>query len=199
MSKFWRGNLSKVGRILFVVAALMLVACLFFPWWTLLLEATIYPEGLRMEVYANKIGGRIDIINNLNHYIGMKEIDEADFPEIQYMAYIVGFIVLLALLTAWRGKVWLGTTTFGLAAIGGCLGIYRLWFWLRKYGTDLDPMAAITIPPFVPPMIGKNQLANFTTYTGFGLGGYLLGVGIFLMLIALWRFRQWEKQEPSES
>lgn len=197
MPKLLQGNLSNTGRILFVVAALMLIVSLLFPWWTLYLEAAMYPEGLSMEVYANKIGGRIDILNNLNHYIGMKEIAESDFPEIQYMAYIVGFIVLLSLLTALLKKVWLGVITFGLAGIGGFLGLYRLWFWLRKYGTELDPMAAITIPPFVPPMIGQNQLANFTTYSSFGLGGYLLGGSIFLMLIALWRFRQCQK--PSKS
>lgn len=193
MGKFLKGKLTVTGRVLFVVAGLLLIASLFFPWWRLDLIATMYPEGLRMEVFANKIGGRIDILNNLNHYIGMKEISEADFPELKFMIYIVGVIVALAFLTAATGKVWLGSTAFVIAGGGGLLGLYDLWYWLSKYGTDLDPMAAIKVPPFVPPMIGKNQFANFTTYSSFQLGGYLLGAGIILMLIALWRFRQWKK------
>ncbi|MEW6622172.1 MAG: hypothetical protein AB1420_03415 [Bacillota bacterium] len=190
MQDFLKSRLTPVGRVLFVLAALAILISLFFPLWYLNLEATMYPEGLSMEVYANKIGGRIDIINNLNHYIGMKEISEADFPELTFMPYVVGLVALLILLSAGLGRVDIAVVTLGLASVGGMLGIYRLWYWLHLYGTDLDPKAAIKIPPFTPPMIGKNQLANFTTYTGFGIGGYLLILGILLLLIALWRFRE---------
>lgn len=193
------GKLNTTGRVLFLLAAVSLVVCLFFPWWYMNLVAPQYLEGLPMIVYAYKIGGRIDIINNLNHYIGMKEINEADFPELQYMPYAVGLVVLLALITAVTRRNWVGSLAFALASVGGALGIYDLWYWLHKYGTELDPHAAIKIPPFTPPMVGTNHLANFITYTGFGIGGYLLGLGIILMPVALWRFRQCDKKASSSS
>ncbi|GFN22833.1 hypothetical protein [Thermanaeromonas sp. C210] len=193
------GRLNTTGRVLFLLSAALLIASLFFPWWYMNLVAPQYPEGLPMTVYANKIGGRIDIINNLNHYIGMKEIQEEDFPELKYMTYGVSLLAFLAVLTALLRRNWLGLLTAGLGSAGGALGIYRLWYWLHKYGTELDPQAAMKIPPFTPPMIGTNQLANFTTYTGFGLGGYLLGIGILLMVLSLWRFRQWDEKSSSSA
>lgn len=199
----WRsvacGRLNTTGRILFLLAAALLIASLFFPWWYMNLVATQYPEGLPMTVYAHKIGGRIDILNNLNHYIGMRDIKEENFPELKVMPYAVSFVAFLALLTALFQRSWLGLLTLGLGSAGGALGIFQLWHWLHKYGTELDPRAAIKIPPFTPPMIGTNQLANFTTHTGFGLGGWLLGLGILLMLISLWRFRQWDEKSSSAS
>lgn len=193
--KFFRGKLTLPGRILFILAAACLIGCLFFPLWYMNLDAPQYPEGLSMIVYMNKIGGRIDIINNLNHYIGMKEIMESDFPEIQYMSYIAIGLAALALLTALSRRVWLGLINLILLSLGGGLGIYDLWYWLHRYGTDLDPQAPIRIAPFVPPMIGSNKVANFITHTGFGIAGYLLGLGIVCMIIALWRFSSWEKKE----
>lgn len=198
MKNLLKSELNVTGRILFVTAALLLIVSLLFPWWYLKLVAPQYQEGLTMSVYAYKIDGRIDIINNLNHYIGMKEISPADFPELKLMPYIVGAVAFLALLTAVSKRAWLGLLTFILAGSGGALGLYDCWRWLHKYGTELDPHAPITIPPFTPPIIGVNHLANFTTYTGFGIGGYLLFLGIMLMPLVLWRFRQW-REKPSSS
>lgn len=193
--KFLQGKLSLPGRILLVVAGICLIASTYFPLWYMNLDAPQYPEGLAMIVYMDKIGGRIDIINNLNHYIGMKEIVESDFPEIQYMSYIAFGLAGLAFLAALVRKVWFGLSTLVLLSIGGGLGIYDLWYWLHRYGTELDPQAPIRIDPFVPPMIGSNDVANFVTHTGFGMGGYLLGLSIFCMMTALWRFRVWENKE----
>lgn len=199
MKSLLYGNLNTTGRIIFVVAAVLLLISLFFPWWYLNLIAPQYQEGLPMQVFAYKIDGRLDIINNLNHYIGMKDISEADFPELKFMPYIVIFVALLALVTALSKRVWLGLVTFIIAGSGGALGLYDCWHWLHVYGTQLDPRAAIKIPPFTPPIIGINHLANFTTYTGFGIGGYLLFLGILLLPIALWRFREWPEKSSSSA
>lgn len=193
------GRLNNTGRILYLLSAALLGVSLFFPWWSMDLMAPQYPEGLNMSVYAYKIGGRIDILNNLNHYIGMKEINEANFPELKIMPWAVGSVALLAALTALLRRNWLAISTAVMASFGGGLGLYRMFHWLHKFGTDLDPHAPIKIPPFVPPVMGTNQLANFTTHTGFGLGGYLLGLAILLMFISLWRFRQWEEKSSSAS
>lgn len=193
--KLFKGKLTLPGRILFVLAGVCLIACIFFPLWHLDLEAPQYPEGLSMNVYMDKIGGRIDIINNLNHYIGMKEITESDFPELQFMSKLAIGFAILAVIAALTKRAWIGTLNLFLLCIGGGLGIYDLWYWLHQYGTDLEPSAPITVAPFVPPMIGSNKVANFVTHTGFNLGGYLLGLSIVLMVIALWRFNVCEKKE----
>lgn len=193
--KFLQSKLSLPGRILLVFAGICLIASTFFPLWYMNLDAPQYPEGLAMIVYMDKIGGRIDIINNLNHYIGMKEIMESDFPEIRYMSYITFGLAGLAFSAALLRRVWFGLGTLALISIGGGLGIYDLWYWLHRYGMELDPKAPIKIAPFVPPMIGSNDVANFVTHTGFGIGGYLLGLSIFSIIIALWRFRVWENKK----
>lgn len=193
------GKLNHTGRILFLVAAILLVVSLYFPWWTLALEAPQYPEGLRMSVYAYKLGGNIDILNNLNHYIGMREIKESNFPELTIIPKVVWVVVALSVLTALLGRSGLALFTAVLASVGGLVGLQRMFHWLQKFGTDLDPHAPIKIPPFVPPAIGENKMANFVTHSSFDWGGYLLGLAILLMFISLWRSRQCEKLSSSAS
>ena len=60
-------------------AALTLV--LFVPLWQIQLSAPQYPEGLNLLIYPSKLGGNVDIINGLNHYIGMKTLHTQDFRE----------------------------------------------------------------------------------------------------------------------
>lgn len=85
---------------MFCLAGVLLFASLFLPWWHLDLVAPQYPEGLSVIVYPDKLDGRIDIINNINHYIGMKWITEDDFPEFQVIPIVAYVIIGLALLTA---------------------------------------------------------------------------------------------------
>lgn len=194
-TNLFKGNLTKTGRIMFGIAALILLISFFLPWWHLNLVAPQYPEGLPMIIYPYKLEGRIDIINNINHYIGMKWITEDDFPEFKIFPIAGGILITLALITAVIKKRWFAWFTAGLGSVGGLVGLFDLWYWLRKYGTELDPMAAIKIDPFTPPIIGTNKLANFVTYTGFNSGGYLLGLGVILMIIAAWRFAKYEEKE----
>ena len=49
--------------------------------WRIELEAPQYPEGLVLQLHANKIGGDVDIINGLNHYIGMATLHTENFFE----------------------------------------------------------------------------------------------------------------------
>ena len=49
------------------------------------LFAPQYPEGLNIIVYPNKLEGEIDIVNGLNHYIGMANFSEKNFPELSYL------------------------------------------------------------------------------------------------------------------
>ena len=69
-NKKGKGRLSIVSMVCLIIAAVILVISVQFPWWKMDFFAPQYPEGLDIIVYPDKVEGDIDIINNLNHYIG---------------------------------------------------------------------------------------------------------------------------------
>ena len=87
-------KLNPVTRIICVVAAIALGAVIFLPMWRIDLMAPQYPEGLFLQIYPNKLGGDVDIINGLNHYIGMKHIAEKDFVEFTVLPWLIGAALL---------------------------------------------------------------------------------------------------------
>ena len=80
--------------MLLLLCGIGLIWVLFTPMWRIDLDAPQYPEGLRMLIYANKLAGNIDIINGLNHYIGMKTLHTDDFIEFKVLP---GFIIFFAI------------------------------------------------------------------------------------------------------
>lgn len=182
--------LSVASMSALIAAALLLVGSIFLPWWGMKFYAPQYPEGLDIIVYPNKLAGDIDIVNGLNHYIGMKEFSEEDFPELQYLPYIIGGLALLTLLVAFLRKKALIYGLIVLFAVGGALGIYDINRWLTNYGTNLDPRAPIEVEPFVPPVIGANTIANFVTESYFSYGSFFLGAAFLCLLFPLWRDRK---------
>lgn len=182
-------KLSNLSMGLLIFAAILLVASVQFPWWAMDFFAPQYPEGLDIIVYPDRIVGDIDVINNLNHYIGMKEFSTEAFPELAYLPYIAYAFAGLTLIVAFlRRKLYLYILT-ALFVIGGVVGLTDMHFWLKKYGTELDPTAAMYLDPFVPPIIGENVIANFTTYSKFGVGGYMLGIVFLIFVFCLWKDR----------
>ncbi len=184
-------KLSVPSMALLIIAAGLFVTSIFFPWWGMRFFAPQYPEGLDIIVYPNKLEDANDvaIINGLNHYIGMKEFSEENFPELSYLSYIIGGLALLTLVVAILRNKKLLIGLLGLFVIGGALGVYDIHRWLKSYGTELDPMAPIDVPPFVPPIIGENTIANFVTHSYFTTGFFMIGVAFILMIIPLWKDR----------
>ena len=78
-------------RILLIISGVLLVIVLFVPLWQIQLSAPQYPEGLVLKLYPNKIAGSVDIINGLNHYIGMKTLHTKDFIEFTILPFIIVF------------------------------------------------------------------------------------------------------------
>ncbi|WP_335392321.1 hypothetical protein [Neobacillus drentensis] len=183
-------TLSIPSVIALCLAAILLITSIFFPWWGMRFYAPQYPEGLDIIVYPYKMAGDIDIVNGLNHYIGMKGFGEENFPELQFLPYIIGILALLTLITAFLRRKSLLYGLIGLFVVGGAFGIYDIHRWLRNYGTDLDPTAPIKVDPFVPPVFGENTLANFVTESYFTYGSFLLGAAFFCTLFPLWRDRK---------
>ena len=187
-------KLSAISRLLLLAGAVLLGISATMPWWGLDLKAPQYPEGLAIIVYPSKLAGQIDILNNLNHYIGMAEISEAGFPELQYIPYIIYGIAALAALAAILGYKKLAYTVCLLLVVGGALGMYDMYHWLHTFGTELSADAPIKVPPFVPPVVGQNQLANFTTYSSFRTGFYFLVLSAIGVFLGTWGGKLWAKK-----
>jgi hypothetical protein len=182
-------KLSLVSSLVITLAAVLVVLSLFFPWWQMIFFAPQYPEGLNIIVYPNKLEGEIDIVNGLNHYIGMENFSEENFPELSYLSYLVIGLAALTLFVAILRKKAVLYGLIGLFIIGGGLGVWDLTRALRKFGTNLSPTAPIKIDPFVPPLLGHNTVANFVTESVLGYGTYFLIAAFILLLIPLWKDR----------
>ena len=187
-------KLSIISRVLIIIGAVLLGISSLLPWWGLDLEAPQYPEGLAIIVHPSKLSGEIDILNNLNHYIGMEEISEEGFPELQYIPFIIWGIVILTALTAIFGYKKLAYLVCLLFVVGGALGMYDMYHWLNTFGTNLSPDAPIKVDPFVPPVVGDNTLANFTTYSSFRSGFYFLVLSAIGVFLGTWGEKLWAKK-----
>lgn len=183
-------KLSVLSSLLLVIAACIIIAAMFLPWWGMKFFAPQYPEGLNIIVYPHKLEGEIDIINGLNHYIGMKEFSAENFPELNYLPYLIGGMAALTFVTALLRRRSLLYSLIGLFVIGGSLGVFDLYRWLKNFGTELSPTAPIKVDPFIPPIVGENTIANFITNSYLGTGSYLVVVAFILILIPLWKDRK---------
>lgn len=174
--KVEKNNLHTVTRLLIGLAGMMLIAVLFFPIWQIQLTAPQYPEGLELYIHANKLTGDVQIINGLNHYIGMRELHEKDFVEFTVLPYIIGFIGVLAIFTSILNRkklFYLWVIVFLVFGIGAIIDFY---IWLYDYGHNLDPKAPIQVPgmSYQPPLIGFKQLLNFGAYSIPATGGWIM-------------------------
>nr|WP_042374188.1 hypothetical protein [Neobacillus jeddahensis] len=167
-----------------------MIVSIFFPWWKMIFFAPQYPEGLNIIVYPHKLEGEIDIVNGLNHYIGMANFSKANFPELSYLVYLVGGLAAITLVTALLRKKSVLYGLIGVFALGGVLGVLDLRKALHDFGTNLSPNAPIKIDPFVPPLLGHNTVANFVTNSVLGVGAYFLIAAFLLLLIPLWKDRK---------
>jgi copper chaperone NosL len=178
-------RLNKWVKILLVVCSIGLIAVLFVPMWRIDLNAPQYPEGLVLKIYPNKLGGNVDIINGLNHYIGMKTLHTKDFIEFTILPFIIGFFALLSLVVLFLNrKKWL-IFLLTLFVIFGVVAMVDFYRWEYNYGHDLNPEAAIQIPgmAYQPPLIGYKQLLNFGAYSVPDTGGIII-ICVGLILVA---------------
>ena len=195
-----KNHLKKRARILLGINCLALVIILFIPMWRIDLSAPQYPEGLKLLIYPNRLGGNVDIINGLNHYIGMKTLHTADFIEFTVLPYIIIFFSLLTLMVAITGSRKLLSFVMLLFICFGIVAMIDFWRWEYNYGHNLNPDAAIKIPgmAYQPPMIGYKQLLNFSAYSMPAAGGWIFaGVGSTLLLLVITEWLSFKKRKHS--
>lgn len=186
-----KNNLTTTSRILVAFASGALVCAFFLPVWRIDLFAPQYPEGLMMNIWINGLSGDVEIINGLNHYIGMKHISVDMFPEFTFLPYVVGFFMLLGMLVAITGKRKFLLWYLILTVIGGALAVYDFYRWGYDYGHNLDPNAAIRVPglSYQPPLFGHKRLLNFDAYSFPDVGGWVV-VGASALAFTVW-FVEW--------
>lgn len=183
------GNkIKSISKVLLIIAALLLATNIFLPIWQIELYAPQYPEGLELLIYADSLAGDVEIINGLNHYIGMATLHSENFIEFSILKYIFIFLALCVLVVAFVGRkkpvyfLFVGFVLFGILAM---VDFYR---WNYNYGHHLDPSAAIKVPgmSYQPPLIGYKQLLNFGAYSIPDTGGIMMiAAGLLILLVVL--------------
>lgn len=169
-----------------IASAVILLGVFFFPIWNINLDAPQYPEGIGLRIWVNQVTGEKEFdlknINGLNHYIGMKPIVPDSIPELKYMPYIVVFLSLTGILTAYIRKRKLLLAWIVLVLVTMSVGLYDFYMWGYAYGHNLDPTAPIKVPgmSYQPPVIGTKKLLNITATSLPGTGSILILVSIAL-------------------
>jgi copper chaperone NosL len=179
-------KLSTASRVLMLLATGLLIASIFLPIWQIDLDAPQYPEGLKLKIYSNKLAGDVEIINGLNHYIGMKTLHANDFTEFTVLPYIIAVFALGTLLVTITGSKKLLNVVLIAFILFGILAMVDFWRWEYDYGHKLDPNAAIQVPgmAYQPPLIGFKQLLNFGAFSVPDTGGWMfVGAGLLMVLV----------------
>jgi len=181
------------SRLLLILAALVLLPTFFLPLWEMKLYSNQFPDGLELKIYSHKLEGgksgeRDDLmeINSLNHYIGMRPLVEDDFTEFKWIPFVIGGVMLLALRVVVLGKM---SKLVDLFVLFSYFSLFSLWSFYHKmflYGHNLNPTAAVKVPPFTPPMFGHQTMANFEVYSFPGTGSFCMAVVPLLLIAAIW-------------
>jgi hypothetical protein len=177
--------------LLFSLAAGLLIASIYFPYWQMTLHAPQYPNGLTVYAYVNRVEGDVREIDGLNHYIGMRPLDEA--AAFEKSISIIGIVGLALLILA---AIFIHTRWAALMALPALLlpviFLADLQFWLANFGTNLDPTAALSssIKPFIPPVLGEGVIAQFRTIAGPDTGLWIATGASVLIAAGLWFHRR---------
>jgi hypothetical protein len=187
--------LGATPRVLILASAFLLVAVYIFPLWNLTMFAPQYPDGLRLNIYSYKLEGGnagqdVKEINILNHYIGMRDLVADDFTEFKWLPFIVGALGLLYLRAAIMGTVGGLVDVLVLNIYFSAFALWSFGYKMYVYGHTLAPTAAVKVAPFMPPMFGGKQLANFEVYSYPQAASYAMALSTSLLgaaLIIAWR------------
>ncbi len=188
-------------RWLVLLASLLLAGVYYLPIWSIQLWAPQYPEGLEMLIWINNLSGNVDVINDLNHYIGMGKINIDMFPEFGFMVYVLGFVIFFGVLTFIVNKRFLLYILSGLLVVAAIAALVDFYNWEYYYGHNLNPMAAIIIEgqSYQPPLIGYKVLLNFTALSMPSYGGWILfgsgGSLVFASILEIFKSKREKKSK----
>ncbi len=189
--------MTSRARWMAAIASLLMATAYFLPLWRVDLIAPQYPEGLGMYIKINGVDGLkpndLQSINNLNHYIGMKAIVPEAIPELKFMPWILGALIVGGLAVAALGRRRLLNVWGAALALLLVAGLYDYWRWGYDYGHDLDQTTAIIKIPgmsYQPPLIGSKKLLNFRATSWPSGGGVALSLAAGLVALAIFDTRR---------
>lgn len=172
---------------LFLLAARVLIlVSLFLPYWHMELVAPQYPNNLHLTAYVNHLTGDVAEIDGLNHYIGMRSLEEAAQIERRVGVYVLIGLVVLLELAGWIHTRWALLLVIPAALFPGVF-LLDLHLWMSHFGQNLDPHAPLSsaIEPFVPPILGEGVVGQFKTIARAGAGLILATFASVAMVAAL--------------
>jgi len=195
------------SRLLIFLSALLVVPAFFVPLWEMRIHTSEFPDGLKLSIYATKLedgskDSRDDLleINALNHFIGMRPLENEEFVEFKWIPFVLGAVVLLALRVIVFGTM---AKLVDLFVFYAYFGIFALWSFYEKlyaYGHNLNPYATLKLEPFTPPMFGHLRVANFDLYGAPQVGSsFLLIVPILLVAAISLSYAAWRKEQLPSS
>jgi len=182
-------NRARIRILIF--AAFMFLSYL-GPLWRITLVAPQYPTGLKLDIYSYMVRGGhgghdIQEINQLNHYIGMRKIDQSALVDLDWLPFAFGILILLALRLAALGTVKALVDLSVLTFYSGGFALARFVYRIYLFGHDLDPHAPVHIEPFMPVVFGTKQVANFTVSSYPQAGAAFLAIFVFgLLAVTFW-------------
>lgn len=196
--------LFGASRVVLAVLALGLLLSFAAPLWRIHLIAPQYPDGLWIDIWAYKVEGggdgqHVQEINTLNHYIGMRSIDREALSDLDWIPFAMGGLVLLALRAAAIGTVrsLLDVAVLTLYFTLFSFGRFAHKLWL--FGHELSPTAPMKVEPFMPPLLGSKQIANFVSTSLPQLGSLFLGLfAAGVLALAVWHLVVGRKRAQAE-
>ena len=172
---------------LFLVGgAVLIIVSIFLPYWSLVLHAPQYPQGLVVHAYLSHLEGDVTEIDGLNHYIGMRPLGEAAQLEKSISIFAVGALILPILAAIFIHSPW--SALLALPAILlPAVFLADLYYWLNNFGQNLDPNAALSsaIKPFTPTILGEGVIGQFKTVGVADFGLLVASAASVLILIGL--------------
>lgn len=176
----------RIATVLGAVAAVLLVASLFFPYWQVRLFAPQYRQGLRATMHAYKVTGDIQELDELNHYVGVPSLTSLAVWERKLAIPSVIVMALLCLAAFPRGC---RMTRLGVAlpaVLFPVIFVGDMACWMRYAATHLDPTAPIKLARLSIPVFGTGKIAQFHSEVGPMPGFYLVAAASVLMAAAFW-------------
>jgi hypothetical protein len=168
------------------------------PWWRFKLYAPQYPHGLTLVISLTGLSGDAREIDMLNHYIGMGHLGSAATLERKYAAQAVTCVCLLVF----------AMTLFARRKVGRLIGVAGAllpvgfiadsFYWLYRFGHQLDPRAPLHIPAFTPQMFGNGGIGQFMTFA-LPERGFWLAVAGALLLLGMSVVRERACAEPNDA
>lgn len=177
-------GLARAGVALTAAASVGLFAWSFFlPWWSFQLYAPQYPKGLKLVISLTGVTGDVSEIDILNHYIGMHSMANAAPTERALAGWGVAAVCVMVVgLSLAAGRklnrlVAAPAVAFPLVFVADC------FYWLYKFGHELDPKAPLKIGVFTPELFGNGQIGQFGTFAQPALGFWIALGGAVLAIV----------------